>query len=134
VLPHARIAAADTPAPESADPGSWLDLGPSSSLTLDGPAAFPFVHPARESDGRRALAGVVFVTSLEANGVQALSNICPHQGCRVHWDEAGRVYACPCHHASFAPDGRVLAGPPQAPLEQFPARVWDGRVQIKLDA
>jgi len=60
--------------------------------------------------------------------------ICPHQGCRVHWDAAQHVLACPCHNASFVADGRVLVGPPREPLEQFRARVRDGRIQIKIDA
>jgi cytochrome b6-f complex iron-sulfur subunit len=42
----------------------------------------------------------------------ALSDVCPHLGCKVHWEEEKREFLCPCHGGVFAKDGKALAGPP----------------------
>jgi Rieske Fe-S protein len=134
ILPRASSVAAEGVAAGTDNSAGWLDIGASSSLAEDGPTAFAFICPTDASDSRPERNAVVFVSAAGTHGVQALSNVCPHQGCRVHWDDAQHLFACPCHQASFAADGHVLAGPSQAPLEQFAARVRDGRLQIKLSA
>jgi len=52
--------------------------------------------------------------------VRARSLWCTHYGCRVKWVEEHGFYACPCHGGIFAADGRVLEGPPPAPLRELP--------------
>ena len=42
----------------------------------------------------------------------ALSSICPHLGCRVHWEGPKRRFFCPCHNGVFDPTGRPVSGPP----------------------
>lgn len=44
--------------------------------------------------------------------VVALSDVCPHLGCKVHWEEDERRFFCPCHGGVFDKDGKALAGPP----------------------
>jgi nitrite reductase/ring-hydroxylating ferredoxin subunit len=44
----------------------------------------------------------------------AFSTICPHLGCRVHWEQAERVFVCPCHQGIFNAEGLATAGPPAA--------------------
>jgi menaquinol-cytochrome c reductase iron-sulfur subunit len=39
--------------------------------------------------------------------VEALSAECPHKGCAIGLAADGH-FACPCHKAEFAPDGRAL--------------------------
>lgn len=55
--------------------------------------------------------GTALVTNTGAE-VVALSNVCPHLGCKVHWEEAERHFFCPCHNGTFDPSGRAVAGPP----------------------
>ena len=70
-------------------------------------------------DGNQAL---VTNTGVE---VVALSNICPHLGCKVHWEVRNQRFFCPCHGGVFDNDGVATAGPPAAEgqsLKKFPIR------------
>ena len=58
----------------------------------------------------------------EQDKVHALSPVCRHMGCIVHWNEAENTWDCPCHGGRYSADGQVLTGPPMAPLppEELP--------------
>ena len=42
----------------------------------------------------------------------ALSSVCPHLGCRVHWEAHHRRFVCPCHNGIFDEQGQAQSGPP----------------------
>lgn len=44
----------------------------------------------------------------------ALSNTCPHLGCKVNWRAQENDFFCPCHNGQFNPSGVAIAGPPAA--------------------
>jgi glycine/D-amino acid oxidase-like deaminating enzyme/nitrite reductase/ring-hydroxylating ferredoxin subunit len=52
----------------------------------------------------------------EDGHVTRLSAICTHMGCIVHWNAAEKTWDCPCHGSRFAPNGEVLGGPAETPL------------------
>jgi glycine/D-amino acid oxidase-like deaminating enzyme/nitrite reductase/ring-hydroxylating ferredoxin subunit len=54
----------------------------------------------------------------EAGKVTLLSPICTHMGCLVDWNEAESTWDCPCHGSRFNPNGDVLSGPAESPLEK----------------
>jgi Rieske Fe-S protein len=59
----------------------------------------------------------------------ALSSVCPHLGCRVHWEGPNDRFFCPCHNGAFDKSGAPIAGPPQAAnqsLVRFPLKVENG--------
>ncbi len=56
----------------------------------------------------------------------ALSARCTHMGCEVAWKTDAGKFECPCHGATFGPDGTVLGGPAKRPLEKYTTRVEDG--------
>src|SRR5262245_27993245 len=53
-------------------------------------------------------------TSGEASDFVALSSVCPHLGCKVHWQPVENRFFCPCHHGVFDPQGKATEGPPAA--------------------
>ncbi len=60
----------------------------------------------------------------------AFSAVCTHLGCIVQWLPEQREFLCPCHAGRFAPDGRVLSGPPPRPLDPLPVTVVEDRLLI----
>ncbi len=44
----------------------------------------------------------------------AISSICPHLGCGVHWDTSADNFLCPCHNSEFKIDG-AIADPASSP-------------------
>lgn len=49
--------------------------------------------------------------------IHAVSAVCTHMGCIVHWNNAGNSWDCPCHGSRFKVSGEVLAGPAETNLE-----------------
>jgi len=43
--------------------------------------------------------------------IYALSERCPHLGCRLAYNEAEHCFQCPCHGSQFSPKGSLQKGP-----------------------
>jgi glycine/D-amino acid oxidase-like deaminating enzyme/nitrite reductase/ring-hydroxylating ferredoxin subunit len=55
----------------------------------------------------------------------AVSPVCTHMGCKVHWNSAETSWDCACHGSRFRPDGTVIEGPALAPLARKHVREID---------
>lgn len=67
----------------------------------------------------------------------ALSNICPHLGCKVEWQPQNDRFFCPCHNGVFDPSGKPVAGPPfeaGQSLLRFPLKIEGGLLYIQVPA
>jgi glycine/D-amino acid oxidase-like deaminating enzyme/nitrite reductase/ring-hydroxylating ferredoxin subunit len=65
------------------------------------------------------IAGESLAAYLDPNGTLiAVSPVCTHMKCKVHWNGVEKSWDCPCHGSRFAPDGTVIEGPATAPLER----------------
>lgn len=79
---------------------------------------------------------IVIARQAEGNSAEdfiALSSICPHLGCQVHWEAQNQRFFCPCHNGVFDPQGKPVSGPPQKsgqPLGRFPLMVRDNLLYI----
>jgi cytochrome b6-f complex iron-sulfur subunit len=65
----------------------------------------------------------------------ALSSVCPHLGCKVHWEALNNRFFCPCHNGAFDAQGMATAGPPAAAkqqLKRFRLKVERGLLYIDL--
>ncbi|MCC6739690.1 MAG: Rieske 2Fe-2S domain-containing protein [Planctomycetia bacterium] len=85
------------------------------------PPATARVGKSALKDGRAtgSLRGVPFVLVAAPAGPLALSLVCTHARCLVKWNEGERRYVCPCHRGTFDAEGRVVSGPPPAPLKRL---------------
>jgi nitrite reductase/ring-hydroxylating ferredoxin subunit len=71
---------------------------------------------------------------LDAGDFLALSSVCPHLGCRVHWEASNDRFFCPCHNGAFDRSGRPTAGPPKTAnqaLVQYPLKVEKGLLFVE---
>lgn len=64
--------------------------------------------------------------------VLALSTVCPHLGCQVHWEGDKQRFLCPCHNAVFDAEGNVVSGPPPRGLDRYEAEVLGGGVYLTM--
>ena len=65
----------------------------------------------------------------------ALSSVCPHLGCAVHWESNRERFFCPCHNGAFDKTGQPTEGPPAAAnqsLTRFPLKVENGLLYIAV--
>ncbi|MCH8829882.1 MAG: Rieske (2Fe-2S) protein [Planctomycetes bacterium] len=71
----------------------------------------------------------------DAEAFIALSNVCPHLGCRVHWEAQNQRFFCPCHNGVFDAEGRATSGPPAKDgqsLGRYPLKVESGLLYVKV--
>ena len=63
----------------------------------------------------------------------ALSSVCPHLGCQVHWEGQNDRFFCPCHNGAFDAEGNPISGPPKdanQTLPRYQLVVEDGLLYI----
>ncbi|MFN0197353.1 MAG: ubiquinol-cytochrome c reductase iron-sulfur subunit [Planctomycetaceae bacterium] len=92
--------------------------------------AMTYVSPAGESIviSRTGESGT-------ATDFVALSSICPHLGCQVHWELQNNRFFCPCHNGAFDSQGNATEGPPKdagQSLLKYPLRVEEGMLFIEV--
>lgn len=92
--------------------------------------AMPFTLPSG--------AKVVIARQAEEDAAEsfiALSSVCPHLGCQVHWEAVNDRFFCPCHNGAFDASGAPIEGPPQKAnqhLTRFPLLVQDNLLMIAV--
>lgn len=56
----------------------------------------------------------------------ALSQKCPHLGCRVPFCESSGRFECPCHGSIFDIGGEWISGPSPRGMDQYALTLEDG--------
>ena len=81
----------------------------------------------------------VVVTRLKDRGEPddfiALSSVCPHLGCQVHWESNNERFFCPCHNGAFDKSGQPISGPPKdsnKALPRYPLKIENGLLFIEV--
>ena len=76
------------------------------------------------------IGGKAVIVVRDRNGFKAFSAICTHLGCLVVWSQGKNGFLCPCHAAMFDSEGRVVSGPPSAPLPKYKVKEVGERVFV----
>jgi cytochrome b6-f complex iron-sulfur subunit len=67
-----------------------------------------------------------------AQGLQALSLVCPHLGCLVQPDKEG--FTCPCHGSKYSLNGEYRSGPANQSLAELRLEeTADGKLILHTD-
>jgi cytochrome b6-f complex iron-sulfur subunit len=112
--------------PAEDDNTAWQFVGLLDEITRETSLAYESpggarVAIARQGDGNAA------------DDFVALSNVCPHLGCKVHWEPQNARFFCPCHNGAFDATGKATQGPPaeaNQSLKTFPLRVVGNQLYI----
>ncbi|HEX8562986.1 MAG TPA: FAD-dependent oxidoreductase [Flavobacterium sp.] len=70
-----------------------------------------------EIDGKK-----VAVFHSESGEMKAISAVCTHMGCIIHWNGAEKTWDCPCHASRFDTNGCIIEGPALTPLKKVEIR------------
>lgn len=73
---------------------------------------------------------LVYIKKVKDTEVIAISAGCSHLGCIVTWDEDQKIFKCPCHDGRYDSEGRVISGPPPAPLKRHQVKIEDGKILL----
>jgi menaquinol-cytochrome c reductase iron-sulfur subunit len=113
--------------------GAPMAIGKLENIPVGTP--FPFSFTITKVNGWERTAssfgGFILRKSEDPKDIIILSSRCTHLSCRVNWKEDVKKFVCPCHDANFDADGKVLSGPPPAPLGRFQYQIAeDGTITI----
>ncbi len=115
------------------DDTAWLfvaaaaSIKPGDSLSFESPVGVRVVLTRRSKTSTAA--------PPSESDFLALSSVCPHLGCRVHWEGQNDRFFCPCHNGTFDPSGKATGGPPLAAaqsLPKYPLKIERGMLFIRL--
>jgi Rieske Fe-S protein len=76
---------------------------------------------------------LAYIKRIKEDEVIAISAGCTHLGCIVTWDEEQKIFKCPCHDGRYDAEGRVISGPPPAPLRRHKTKIEDGRILLATE-
>lgn len=82
---------------------------------------------------RRAISEkAVYVTKDSQGRLLVLTSVCPHLGCTVPWNKEKSQFVCPCHGATFAPDGTRVSGPSLRGMDALETSMQDGQLRVRF--
>jgi menaquinol-cytochrome c reductase iron-sulfur subunit len=111
----------------------WRDIGAVTDFAIGDTVAVSFLNAAPVTWAGVAARSAAYLRRLDESTFLAFSVNCTHLGCPVRWETEAELFMCPCHGGVFYADGSVAAGPVRSPLEGYPVRVRDGRVEIRTE-
>jgi menaquinol-cytochrome c reductase iron-sulfur subunit len=106
---------------------SWSDVGSVDEFqNIDAPVKKLVTIEQRDGWRKTITEKPVYVTKDARGELVVLSAVCTHLGCSVPWVEKEKKFICPCHLGIFAPDGKLLDGPPPRDMDRLDTKVEDG--------
>jgi menaquinol-cytochrome c reductase iron-sulfur subunit len=120
--------------------GGFVTLTRLSQLEVGVPRAFTIIEDRQDAWVKypQEPVGSVWLIRQPAGssqGVLALSAECPHLGCAVNRDAAGKGFLCPCHTSAFDLEGLPRNQVPPRPMDQLEVQLSPGsdpEVRVKF--
>ncbi len=109
----------------------WRGIGAPEDFPVGSTRLVTYLDAAPLPWAGYAARSAAWVRRESRDAFTAFAAHCTHVGCAVRWEEGARLFLCPCHGGAFHADGRVAAGPPPRPLDRYPIRIREGRVEIQ---
>ena len=103
-----------------------LDIGVSALPDDGSPLAYSVTDDKTDAWNRyrNVEVGTVWLRRIDkADGVMALSSICPHLGCAVDFRATNQDFYCPCHTSAFSLQGDPLNEIPPRSMDQLETRL-----------
>jgi menaquinol-cytochrome c reductase iron-sulfur subunit len=121
-----------SPAFKKRIPARWLRVADDvSTLDVGTPIKIDFVEATSDAWVESRVLRTVWLYTEDGESFTAFSGVCTHLGCSFGYDEARKLYHCPCHHGLFdLKTGAVTGGPPPRPLDTLPVKVENGEVYV----
>jgi len=109
----------------------WLHAGDVTQLAEDVP--LPVTLRIARPDGASEVVDrrVVYLVRT-GDRVRALDSTCTHLGCRTKFNAESMQIECPCHGGVYDTGGRVISGPPPAPLAAMATRIENGKIMVQV--
>ena len=92
--------------PQPANQNFTLDLTDPANAALNNVGGFIYKN------------NLVIIRTSSTN-FEAISDICTHAGCQVQYYSSQKEFYCPCHGGVYDINGKVVGGPPPAPLQKY---------------
>ncbi len=110
---------------------SWLHAAALDAVRENEPLAVT-LRVARQDGYSQVVDRKVVYLVRRGNEVRAMGSTCTHLGCRTSYDRPNQRIICPCHGGVYDLEGKVVSGPPPAPLPSVATRIDGDRVLVQV--
>jgi menaquinol-cytochrome c reductase iron-sulfur subunit len=111
----------------------WAKIKGVDSLVPGQPREISFTDNKVDAFIRETVVRNVWIIKHTSSDITVFSPICPHLGCRYHWNPKDRHFECPCHGSVFSSDGKAISGPSPRPLDTLPQKIVNGELYVKWE-
>ena len=112
-------------------PKTWLPVAPVGDVPAGGVSTINLRYDTKNGLYTQANTVPVLISRTD-NKIVCFKASCPHLGCTVKWDASSGRFRCACHGGIFDREGKVIAGPPPRPLDQYAFKVESGHLLVEV--
>jgi menaquinol-cytochrome c reductase iron-sulfur subunit len=119
--------------PKNSDAEEMVEIADVGTLEVGKPKEVVYFRTRVDGWKANKEKTTAWVVKNSAGEVVAFNPQCTHLACPYHWEDAKKLFLCPCHTSSFGIDGNVLGGPAPRPLDRFVTKIEGGKLLISPD-
>ncbi len=109
----------------------WIKVGAAPEGLPEKPVEITYNRQKWERGQLVSYPKRAYLVKNESGALSAMDPTCTHLGCICYWDEAIRMFLCPCHGGAFDKEGKVTLGPPPTPLARMNVKVEGGILYLQ---